>query len=247
MAKGIVYIEKEVGGEVWENSYAFVSGDEFGNLDDDALNQIGMDVPITTANTDPASSSWVLADTKLINSIIAFERQLHPDFVNFTKAYVSDGLKNSAPTDIGPLHSVFAVQPLSFNGLSTGQNADQSAPGIVALRASKAPLGFSQKVSNCYYHSVLNSQDVSFKGRELTGFRSPTVKASYVTRWFTFLAASGLDRFIGAGLSGVYIGIGKHSPISIGTTDKNDLIGVRQISNFAVVDVSRRQMKRGKK
>lgn len=247
MAKGILYVEKIYGGKKWENSYAFATdGDVFSTLNDASLDDIGMNADFTSLTTNVDDSGYDEATSTLVQSIIAFERKMHAPFITINKVYASDGLKNSSITDIGPLHSVFAVRTVGKAGLQTGLPSDFS-PGVVALRAIKSPLGYSVKSSGNYYHGILTDNFVAMQGIEVTGWTSPDMQAVMLASWNSALATSGLDKFIGDSENPVFIGIGKHYNYTLSPVDKGDLQSVARLASFAPDQPVGRQMRRGKR
>jgi hypothetical protein len=244
MPVGIVYIEKELRGQKWENSYPFKVGGSTGLPTDETMTTLGASFGFTANNTSTLHVDFPEVTPNFLQSLIAYERFIHNAGVTITKLYVSDGSKNSSITDIGPLHSVFATVNLGFPCLNTRWPSNQTAPANVALRVLKNPSGFSQKSS---YLAYLGFQDIGWQGADSVGFQDATQEAAVKAWWLTGYTDSFFFNFLGDGAGDVYTGQGWHSNINIGVVDVGDLLDVRKCSNYAVYQPFSRQVKRGKK
>lgn len=250
MGRGIIFIEKLYAGETWENSYPFQTSNlGVSILNDNDLVSIGADLPITAANSNILDVSYNVDTPLLLRAIIAFERQMHPQTVTFTKAYVSDGSKNSAITDIGPLHSTFATKPLNFQGLNADIADTNILSGNTVLKIQRLPSGFSQKASAVSYRCVLSKLDVHANGRRLVGWDTTSDYLSRQSRIVLAIGSSNLDAYFGDGDAGVFQGIGKHAPSNnpTGLVDKGDLLSVSKIVGMSIQGPFSRQVPRGRR
>jgi hypothetical protein len=248
MGAGIVIVEKDVDGELWTNSYAFSTVEDWGMLTEADLTLIGMGSPVNDANTNPATStSYNGATAPLVNSIIAFEREMLPSFVTVSKVYVSDGRKNSTLTDIGGLGSMFAVQALSLSGIRTSYTAADMCPLNISMRLVRVPAGFGIKESSVWYRAILRESEVKLAGRGGIAWTSDSDRA-VVQSLVTGSLSAGLSKFFGDGYESVFTGIGHYwGSLAIPPTDPGDINTVSKLSTLVLSTPASRQVKRGRK
>jgi hypothetical protein len=218
-------------------------------LNDSDLVSIGADTALTAANTNVLDAGFESDGVLLLRALVAFERQIHPTSVMLTKAYVSDGSKNSAITDIGPLHSTFATKPLNLPGLNADIADTNILGGNTVLRIQRVPSGFSQKASAVSYRCVLSKLDVHANGRRLVGWDTTSDYLARQSRIVLALGSSRVEDYFGDGQSGVYQGIGKHAPVNniTGLVDKGDLLSVSKIVGMTIAGPFSRQVPKGRK
>lgn len=255
MGQGIVVIEKELSGESWSNSYAFTTGAP-GVLAGGDIESLTAAGTFTADNTVPGSfGTEAPAAEEFLYRLLAFERGIHHASVRFTRMYISDGLQNASPTDVGPLASVFAVFPLIFNGLRKPNFQQQEiAPANVALRATRAPAGFSQRAGRVWYRGSLLEAEIRFAGRGGLDWTDGSLQQGYVSDFDAALAGSGLPAYFGDGVAGGILGGATYTGIPVrlkGTQlppmDAGDLVAVAKMDALVPVKPSARQVFKGRK
>lgn len=192
MALALVSIVKEFDGEEWENVYCVGSGDNddigFTELD---WNGYTGTIPINAAETNPASASaGTLSGDSIIHSLIALERLLHFDVVNFKRLFAWDGQENG-------VFSTFAAVPLNFAGLvpQPGGGIPDIAPGGISWLVNKTPAVFGSRAGRSYYRLCFGDAAVKPGGRSLLDWTSPTAAAAQAAVLAGAITSSGIDNF----------------------------------------------------
>lgn len=249
MGMGEIIIQKRKGsGKPWVNTYCFRTSDSAGLTDAD-LAAIGADVALTDAATDTTDAGYDSATVKLIQALVAFERQFHYNTLSITGVYVSDGFKNSEVTDIGPLASVFASLPANLACEHIPDGGESAvAPGNVALLVKRVPSGFSTRPGSLWYRGVLADANVKLDGDRLIAWQSGTDQANIETFMQGLLTSAGVNRFFSTGSDTIQLGIPQRvKGVVVPPVDEGDLIAVRPISGFQVDKPASRQTVKGKK
>jgi hypothetical protein len=244
MSYGLIIVQKELQGETWVNTHAFDTGGVPGLGDDDMI-AIGMDLILTGLELYLGGTGFEAATAKLISAIIAFERYIHLAPINFKSVYVTDG----KITTIGDPNT-FAVAALSFQGTSTmfGGPDETIVPGNVAYQVNRVPAGFSARQGRMFLRGTLTDNAVRFAGRGGVDFTTAVFHDAANARVQSAVAASGLDRFFGAGQDGVVYGIPQYARTAItGVQREGQLIGINPVGSLVGMNPVSRQMKRGKK
>lgn len=242
MAYGLVIIEKEHLGETWSNTHAFDTGGTPG-LGDDDLIAIGMDLIVTGLELYLGGVGYDAAVAKLLSALIAFERKMHFQAINFTKLYVTDGKIN---TPLDP--NSFAVATLAFTGQRAAGDPDAIMPGNVTFQVNRVPAGFSARQGRMYMRGVLGDADVRFAGRGGVAWTSAAANVSYNSVLQGAVTESGLNRYFGAGVDGVQYCIPQYAREAIPEVQRiGQLNGVTPIGGLVGLGPASRQMKRGRK
>lgn len=154
----LVVIEKEYAGEVWSNTHAFTVMPETAEVTEADLVKVigeGLLSGITDAKTNPYDESeQFVGSVSPLGSIIAFERLLHFEPVQFKRVYITDGKQ---PNDTTP---VFATFPVNFGGLVPLPIGDVIAPLTNVLQIDRVPYGFSSRAGRMQLRACLLRTDV---------------------------------------------------------------------------------------
>jgi hypothetical protein len=250
MGMGIVTIEKTFNGsKPWANTYAFSTGVQAGLTEADLID-IGASLPMTAANTESGNAAFQAGAAPLLHVLVAWERMLHFQPTIITKVTVSDGTKNSAPTDIGPLASQFASIATSLPALrATGAGGENVVePGNVALRCQRVPSTFSSKPGTLWYRACLTESMVKLGGAKLITWESPEAALSANNSFAVYLTQTGMRRFFSTGAETIKLGIPKVvNWIVVPPVDQGDLVAVRPISDIQPVGPASRQTTKGRR
>lgn len=258
MGIGIVIVEKELNGEVFSNSYPFQAGDAglLSNANIESILPVGQ--TFTEQNTRFNGAGYPVDGATLAQAVVAFDRGISFRTVQYRRVYITDGQENSAPSDVGPLSSVFAVFPLNFTGVRFLTDAsvldEQLAPGNVALMVNRQPLQFSQRAGRIYVRGTLLDSEVRFAGTRGLDWTNATVQSAYGSYFQQVMTASRLEAYFGDGEgaflpgSGTFTGIGKRRKgVVVPPLDVGDLESVVKIATFVPFKPIGRQMQRGRR
>lgn len=239
MGYGLIVLKKELDGEEFSNTYAFNGAEGLAQLGPADLFAIGADVEITDANTSTTPGPVAAF---FLHRVIAFDRLLTHQSVNYTEVYITDGTRNE--TDPG---NTFFTAALDFLGLWSSANP---VPGNVTLLIQRVPAGFNARKGRLYMRAALDESEVRLGGKRLLTWQTPGSRTTVVTRVNNAVASSGLQNHMADGFGGNFpqFVIPHYDEIAL-PDDKTgrNLIGGTQIARLTAAQPNARQVQAGRK
>ena len=243
MAKFLVSITKEYEGEEWSNVYGVITDgptSEVGLQLDDWNTASDGNFPINTGSTTPGAPSF-RGDTSMIHALVAFERQIHFDAVNFVRLFAWDGLENPEES------SNFIAVPLAMTGVRENQGAGTEVPGNVAWMVAKQAANFGWRSGRSFYRLCMVDADVRAGGKRLLDWNSAASKLAYNDILSNALVASNLNLYASGGASAgtAMLGIPSYHPRN--TLLEGQLRDVGAVLTLANRHPVSRQVQKGRK
>lgn len=253
MPVGLLVIEKRLGSKVWSNTWGIgLSAITDGQITTNAQLELMLDglqsVPDIEAATNLSSGDYFNASnaSSIVAAIIAFERGMHFQAVQFTRAYLSDGKTKNRGVP-GP-SGVFAALALSGTGLRPNPG-EGIAPATTVPDVNRRASLLSHRNGSWFPRATQARGDVVFGTDDGVDWASPGTRATYQSIIDGNAAASRLDAgfggFFETNFNGCYIAIPRYAPTT--SPLPGVVLGGVPCAGLTAGEMISRQAKKGKR
>jgi hypothetical protein len=191
MGAGLITVHKSGYGRVWSNTYGLLVNTTAGRVDQAQLTTAydAIAQPVTADSTNPASGDYA-GSPDWLTALLAFERLLHFDTVNFDSVVVNDGTTPGTPT--GPFFSI----PLGFPGLRH-LGGGLIAPLNITALIDRVPTTVGVRVGHIWYRGAILAPETAPGTRDGVTWASSGDKTAYQALIDDSIIASNFSAYFG--------------------------------------------------